>query len=84
MSTTPPAPKLPVTVTQVAYWKSDLWAVTVAYGDGTTGTYLIPRTMATVQAVTISALAMATVLELNVEQIGWRNPLTGTYAVGAP
>ena len=78
------ASKLPVTVTAVVRYSGSLWAVTVAYNDGTTGTYLIPDSMATIQAVTISALAMAVVTDLNVNQLGVRNPLTGTYSVGTP
>jgi hypothetical protein len=51
-------PKLPLTVTSVEKRPAGLYAVTVAYFDGTTGTYLIPETMATVDAVRMSALAM--------------------------
>ena len=35
------------------------YGVTVAYNDGTTPSFLIPETMATVEAVRISTLAMA-------------------------
>lgn len=76
--------KLPVTVTSVEYTKAGLWAVTVAYADATTGVYLIPRSLVTAEAVTLSALAMATVLDVNTQQVGLRNPLTGTYSVGKP
>lgn len=52
--------KLPLTVTAVTDMGGGLYAVTVAYADGTTGTLLIPDTLATVDAVRISALAMGT------------------------
>ena len=51
--------KLPVTVLDVETRSGGSYAVRVAYYDGTTGVYLIPATLATVQGVTISALAMA-------------------------
>lgn len=56
--------KLPVTVTSVQARKGGLYAVTVAFFDGTIGQYLIPPSMATVEAVTISALAMATLSDI--------------------
>lgn len=56
--------KLPVTVTSVQARAGGLYAVTVAYFDGTIGQFLIPPSMATVEAVTISALAMATLSDI--------------------
>lgn len=50
-------PKLPLTVTAVVPLKSALYEVQVAFADGTTANYIIPETMATVEAVRISALA---------------------------
>ena len=51
--------KLPVTVTAVTPKRGYLYDVTVAFADGTTEHYLIPPTMATVDSVRLSALAMA-------------------------
>ena len=51
--------KLPVTVTAVTLYKSGNYAVTVAYADNTVGQFIIPPTLATASAVSISALAMA-------------------------
>ncbi len=50
--------KLPLTVTKVERLAGATWGVTVAFWDGTIANYLIPETMATVEAVRISALAM--------------------------
>lgn len=60
--------KLPLTVTNVTRRKGDLWAVTVAFADGTTANYIIPVTMATVEGVTISALAMGVLSDLDVAE----------------
>lgn len=57
-------PKLPVTVTAVQKRKGNLYAVTVAYSDGTVGQFLVPLNLATIEAVTISALAMATLSDM--------------------
>jgi hypothetical protein len=71
-------PKLPATVTTVELLSGGTYGVTVAFTDGTTASYLIPATMATTEAVRISALAMA-VLSDNVQpgpkvgsRKGWR------------
>ena len=61
--------KLPVTITSVVYRGAGLYGVTVAYDDLTTGYYIIPETMATIEAVTISAVAMATLSETNIAQV---------------
>ena len=70
--------KLPATVTRVELLGGGTYGVTVAYDDGTTQSFLIPETMATVEAVRIAALAMA-VLSDNVSpgpkvgsRKGWR------------
>ena len=76
--------KLPVTVTAVQPAGNQLWGVTVAYSDGTTQTWLIPETMATIQAVTWAAAALAVIADLDVNQIGRFNPLTGLYGTGKP
>ena len=52
-------PKLPVTVTAVTPVAGGLYDVAVAYADLTIAHYLIPVTLATIEAVTYSALAMA-------------------------
>lgn len=71
-------PKLPATVTLVELLSGGTYGVTVAYNDGTTQSFLIPDTMATVEAVRISTIAMA-VLSDNVQpgpkvgsRKGWR------------
>lgn len=66
--------KLPVTVTAVTRLKGNLYNVTVAYGDGTRGQYIIPVNMATMEAVTISALAMATLSDMNVDAPTFHGP----------
>ena len=50
--------KLPLTVTGVENLGGELYGVTVAYADGSTANYIIPVTLATVEGVTISAVAM--------------------------
>jgi len=64
-------PKLPVTVTDVQLRKSGQYAVTVAMADGTTQNYIIPPSLATVEAVTISALAMATLNDVPIYGPNW-------------
>jgi len=54
---------LPLTVTSVDYLGTDLYGVTVALRDGTTANYIVPASLATVEGVTISAVAMAVLLE---------------------
>ena len=54
---------LPLTVTEVEYAGGELYRVTVALADGTLGHYLIPASMATVEAVRISAIAMGVLLD---------------------
>jgi hypothetical protein len=51
--------KLPVTVTAVNPMKAGLYSVVVAFDDGTMGSYIVPETMATYDAVRISALVFA-------------------------
>lgn len=72
-------PKLPLTVTNVAKRKGGLYTVTVAYADGTTGNYIIPPNLATVEAVTISALAMGMLSDTNVTQLTGRHPVHPRY-----
>jgi hypothetical protein len=72
--------KLPVTVTAVTARKGGLYAVTVAYFDGTVGQFLIPPTLATVEAVTISALAMATLSDMVIPGPNLRTPHHRRYA----
>ena len=52
-------PKLPLTVTAVEGLGGQLYGVTVAFSDGTTQTYIIPASLATIEGVTISAVALA-------------------------
>jgi hypothetical protein len=56
--------KLPVTVESVTRRPGAMWAVTVAFADFTTGVYVVPDSLASVEAVRISALAMAQLLDV--------------------
>ena len=58
--------KLPLTVTSVEPRSGQLYVVTVAFADGTTGNYIIPLTMATLEAVTISALVYGQLNDLDI------------------
>ena len=55
--------KLPLTVESVERLTGSLWGVTVVFADGSTGNYLVPDTLATVEAVRISAIALAVLSE---------------------
>ena len=55
--------KLPLTVESVDRLTGSLWGVTVAFADGTTGNYLVPDNLATLEAVRISAIALAVLSE---------------------
>ncbi len=57
-------PKLPLTVTNVEARSGLLWTVTVAYADGTTGQFIVPQSLDTMEAVTISALAMGVLMDI--------------------
>ena len=57
---------MPLTVTAVESLGSNLYKVVVAFADGTTANYVIPYTLATVEAVVISAAAMATLSDPDV------------------
>jgi hypothetical protein len=57
-------PKLPLTVTQVVPKPGQLWAVQVAFADGSTGWYIVPQTLATIEGVTISALALGVLMDI--------------------
>ena len=56
---------LPLTVTEVEYAGGELYRVTVALADGTLAHYLIPATLASIEAVRISATAMGVLLDPN-------------------
>jgi len=56
---------LPLTVTEVEYAGGELYRVTVALADGTLAHYLIPATLASIEAVRISAIAMGVLLDPN-------------------
>jgi hypothetical protein len=51
--------KLPATVTKVERLKGGMFGVTVAFWDGTMGTYIVPETLATYEGIRISALVFA-------------------------
>jgi len=61
--------KLPVTVTAVTPVRGQLYAVTVVFSDATTGRYLIPQNMATIEAVSVSATVMAMLCDLPANQL---------------
>ena len=71
--------KIPVTVTAVTPYKSGNYAVTVAYADGTTGNFIIPPTLATAEAVSISALAMAVLSSRLIHGPNWPGPSHRRY-----
>jgi hypothetical protein len=56
--------KLPLTVTEITPEPGGLFGVRVAYADGTTGVFIVPRTFATVEAVTISATVLGMLADL--------------------
>lgn len=74
-------PKLPVTVTSVTKRKGQLWVVAVEFADRTVGQYVIPTTMATVESVTISAMAFAQLMDADVTQADFAH---GTHRRWAP
>lgn len=55
---------LPLTVTSVEPVAGGLWKVTVAMADGTSRHMLIPETLATIEAVKLSSLALAQLLNV--------------------
>ena len=55
---------LPLTVTSVEPVAGGLWAVRIAMADGTSRTMLVPETLATIEAVKISSLALAQLLNV--------------------
>lgn len=59
------SPALPLTVTSVDHVGGETYGVTVAFADGSTGSYLIPASMATIEAVSISAVALAQLTDPN-------------------
>jgi len=61
--------KLPLTVQAVYDKGGATYEVVVAYADGTYGHFLIPVTLATVEAVTISALAMGMLQDAEATQL---------------
>lgn len=54
-----PTPALPLTVREVRPIGGALWAVTIVMADNTERTVIIPETLATLEAVRFSALALA-------------------------
>jgi hypothetical protein len=72
-------PKLPVTVTAVSLYKSGNYVVTVAFADGSTQNYIIPPTLATAEAVSISALAMAVLNDRLMHGPNWPGPSHRRY-----
>lgn len=55
--------KLPATVTEVERIRGGMYQVTVAFWDGTMGTYVVPEELATYEAVRISALVFASLTD---------------------
>ena len=56
---------LPVTVLDVEYLGTGLYGVKVALADGTTTNMIIPDSIATIEGVRISAVALAMLLDPN-------------------
>ena len=56
--------KLPLTVTEVRPAKGGLWSVRVAFADGSIGQYLVPTTMATLDGVRFSAVALGALADI--------------------
>ena len=54
---------LPLTVTAVDYIGAELYRVSVAFADGTVDNFIIPASMATVEAVTFAAAAFGTLTD---------------------
>lgn len=71
--------KLPLTVTSVVPTNADTYRVTVAYADGTLGNFLVPVTMATIEAVTISALVYAQLSDPAIAQNTYPHRVTRRY-----
>jgi hypothetical protein len=62
-------PKVPLTVEAVVRRSGGLWAVRVVYADLSTGEILIPETLASIDSVRFSALAVATLASLPAHQV---------------
>lgn len=56
--------KLPATVTAIERLRGGVYRVTVAFWDGTIGTYVVPETLATYEGIRISALVFAQLSQL--------------------
>lgn len=50
---------LPLTVNAVDYRGSDMYGVEICFADGTTAEMIVPASLATIEAVTIAAVAIA-------------------------
>ena len=55
--------KLPATVISVERMKAALYVVRVAFWDGTLESFVVPETLATYQAVTLSTLVYAQLMD---------------------
>lgn len=60
--------KLPLTVVAVTAKGMALFDVELAYADGTTAHYLVPDSLATVEAVRYSATALAMLADLELRR----------------
>lgn len=71
---------LPVTVVSVDHAGGELYRVVLAMADGTTQNYLIPASMATIEGVSISAAALAQILDPDRPYSSSHNPNHTRYA----
>ena len=55
---------LPLTIESVDYLGSDMYAVRLVMADGTNREMIVPRSLATIEAVSIGAVAIASLTEL--------------------
>lgn len=71
---------LPVTVLSVENIGGTSWSVAVAMADGTTAHYVIPESLATIKGVSISALAMAQLLDAPPQRANAHHGVHARYA----
>lgn len=60
---------LPVSVERIVSLGADNYQVVLALADGTTAQYVLPMSLATIEGVTLSAVAVATLLDPDVTAV---------------
>lgn len=78
------SPSLPLTVTRCDNIGSGLYRVEVALFDGSMVRFVIPETLATIEAVSISAMALATLLERDVPFVSGGGNVNAPHAMQLP